>query len=290
MTLEEYLQKKYSQGSLKSDLYRIKKYTTYLADKAETAKYQDVLTYIEYLRKNYNLHPKTLRHYLYAVKIYYNYLVEIGKRKDHPCNELHLKDKISKQIQVDNLYSSQTLESFLEVPKKDTKLVQRRNQVIISLLIYQGLKVNEISQLELEDINLEKAEIYIKSSHHQIDRTLPLQAKQILLFLNYLQQDRQILLSYKGQNKDITTFLVGQYGQKITPNTINRMINNHRKPNQKLIPLKIRQSVIANLLKKEHNVRAVQVFAGHRRASTTSQYKQTELEILQNAVHQYHPL
>ncbi|MDP9960584.1 site-specific recombinase XerD [Chryseobacterium lathyri] len=42
-------------------------------------------------------------------------------------------------------------------------------------------------------------------------------------------------------------------------------------------------------MKKENDTRLVQVFSGHRRASTTQQYKQTELEALQNAVNQYHP-
>lgn len=54
--------------------------------------------------------------------------------------------------------------------------------------------------------------------------------------------------------------------------------------------MKIRQSVIANLLKKENDTRIVQVFSGHRRASTTIQYKQTELEQLQNAINNYHPI
>ncbi|WP_306843960.1 tyrosine-type recombinase/integrase [Chryseobacterium lathyri] len=65
--------------------------------------------------------------------------------------------------------------------------------------------------------------------------------------------------------------------------------NETRKENEKIQPIKIRQSVIANLLKKENDTRLVQVFSGHRRASTTQQYKQTELEALQNAVNQYHP-
>ncbi len=290
MKLEEYLEKKYSKSTLKSNLYLIKRFTDYYQNQSETATYADVLNYIAHLRKNYNLHPKTLRLNLYGVKIYFNYLLEIGIRGDHPCSELFLKDKINKQIQVDNLYSSETLENFLNLAKNDTKLVKRRNQVIISLLIYQGLKVGEISALELQDINLEKAEIYIKENEHKTTRTLPLQAKQILLFWNYLQKDRKVLLNYKTQNKAINSFVIGQYAQKITPNLINRMINNHRQENQKIQPIKIRQSVIANLLKKENDTRIVQVFAGHKRASTTIQYKQTELEILQNAINLYHPI
>lgn len=291
MKLEEYLQKKYSKSTLASNLYNIKRFTNYYQNKSETATYTDILNYIAHLRKNYDLHPKTLRHCLYGVKIYFNYLLEIGKRKDHPCSELFLKDKINKQIQVDNLYSSETLENFLktfEIKRKER--LKRRNEVIITLLIYQALTVSEISNLEVENIDLENGEIQIKSGHHQQKRKLPLQAKQILLFYNYLEKERKELLLFNKENPVISYLILGQYGEKINPHTISKMINEYRKPSEKLQPMKIRQSVIANLLKKENDTRIVQVFSGHRRASTTIQYKQTELEALQNAVNQYHPI
>ena len=291
MKLEEYLQKKYSKSTLTSNLYNIKRFTDYYQNKSETATYTDILNYIAHLRKNYNLHPKTLRHCLSGVKIYFNYLLEIGIRGDHPCSELFLKDKINKQIQVDNLYSLETLENFLktfEIKRKER--LKRRNEVIITLLIYQALTVSEISNLEVENIDLESGEIQIKSGHHQQKRKLPLQAKQILLFYNYLEKERKELLMFNKENPVISYLILGQYGEKINPHTISKMINEYRKPSEKLQPMKIRQSVIANLLKKENDTRIVQVFSGHRRASTTIQYKQTELEALQNAVNQYHPI
>ena len=159
ITLHNYLEKKYSKSTLASNLYNIKRFTNYYQNKSETATYTDILNYIAHLRKNYDLHPKTLRHCLSGVKIYFNYLLEIGKRKDHPCSELFLKDKINKQIQVDNLYSLETLENFLktfEIKRKER--LKRRNEVIITLLIYQALTVSEISNLEVENIDLESGE------------------------------------------------------------------------------------------------------------------------------------
>lgn len=296
MTLEQYLQKKYSKSTLKSNLYNIKRFTDYYQDKASKATFKDVLDYIEHLRKNYDLHPKTLRHCLYAVKIYFNYLLETGKRKDHPCSELFLKDKVSKEIQVDNLYSSETLEQFYESYQiKKKKHLQSRNKIIISLLIYQALTVNEITEIEVKNINLDKGEIFIKGNPEATtkspqSRTLPLQAKQILLIYNYLEKDRIKLLKYNHKNPNETALILGQYGEKMNPHGISKIINENRKKSEKIQPMKIRQSVIANLLKKENDTRVVQVFSGHRRASTTIQYKQTELEALQSAINNYHPI
>lgn len=289
MKLEEYLLKKYKKSSLTPNLCSIRKYLNFIQNKAETAQYKDILEYVGHLRKNENLHPKTIKQYLNGAKIYYQYLLEIGKRNDHPCSELYLKDKINKQIKVDVLYSAETLEKYLESHKNDAKLVRRRNEVITSLLIYQGLTVGEICALEINDINLEEAEITIKSSEKQT-RILPLQAKQILLFLNYLKEDKPKLIQHLQSENPIKTLITGKFEEKVRPNVINKMINEHLPKNEQLQPIKIRQSVIANLLKKENDTRIVQVFAGHKRASTTILYKQTELEILQNAINLYHPL
>jgi integrase/recombinase XerD len=296
MTLEQYLQKKYSKSTLYSNLFLIKRFTDYYQNKAPKATFKEVLNYIEHLRKNYNLHPKTLRHCLYGVKIYFNYLLETGQRNDHPCSELFLKDKIDKQIQVDTLYSPETLETFFETYQiRKKKYLENRNKIIISLLIYQELTVKEIAELEIQNINLEKCEIFIKANAELTAKspqsiTLPLQAKQILLIYNYLEKDRVKLLQYNHKKETETSFILGQYGEKINPHGIGKMINETKPKTEQIKPIKIRQSVIANFLKKENDTRIVQVFSGHRRASTTIQYKQTEFELLQNAVNNYHPI
>lgn len=296
ITLRNYLETKYSKSTLSSNLYNIKRFTDYYDKKAPKATFKEVLNYIEHLRKNYNLHPKTLRHCLYSVKIYFNYLLETGQRKDHPCSELFLKDKIDKQIQVDTLYSPETLETFFETYQiRKKKYLENRNKIIISLLIYQALTVKEIAELEIQNINLEKCEIFIKASEELTakspqSRTLPLQAKQILLIYNYLEKDRVKLLQYNNKKETETSFILGQYGEKINPHGIGKMINETKPKTEQIKPIRIRQSVIANFLKKENDTRIVQVFSGHRRASTTIQYKQTEFELLQNAVNNYHPI
>lgn len=288
--LEEYLQEKYSKKSYKVHLYMITKYLDYIGKKAKTAQYKDILHYIAHLRKNENYTPESIKRYLSEVKIYYNYLLETSQRNDHPCRELYLKDKISKQIKVDRLYSEETLEKYLKNTKENpNENLRRRNEVIVSLLIYQALTVAEICNLNIEDINLEKAEINIQSKDRKKARTLQLKASQILLFYNYLREDYPKLTKFI-QHKNPTKLITGKLQEEIQPKALNRIINEKRKPEERLQPVKIRQSVIANLLKKENNTRIVQVFAGHKRASTTLQYKQTELEMLKNIINQYHPL
>ena len=291
MTLSEYLRKTYSTATFNTNMYNIRRFTDYYPDgKAARAAYGEILQYIEYLRKNFDLHPKTLKNCLHAVKIYFNWLLETGRRSDHPCSEIRLKDRIDKRIQVEHLYSEATLERFLETVCQSRRKhrLDSRNKVIVSLLIYQALTVTEIAALTTADIDLEKGVIHIRAQFHQLARTLPLKAKQILLFQGYLHGDRKELLAFAQEPNNY--FILGQYGEKINPHGISKMINEYRPENDRIQPLKIRQSVIANLLKRETDARIVQVFAGHRRVSTTGQYRKTDMETLQEAVNEYHPV
>ncbi|MCB0516482.1 MAG: tyrosine-type recombinase/integrase [Chitinophagales bacterium] len=297
--IAKYVAKKYSASSVKSHLYYIKRFTNYYGNRAATATYQDILAYLAHLRKNYKLHPKTLRNCLFGVKIYFHYLLESGQRNEHPCSELVLKDKQDKSIQVDKLYHAEQLEKFYEnYAIKGKKYLQNRNKIIIGLLIYQALSVSEIASLVVEDIDLEKGEIRIKGSREintksPQSRTLPLQAKQILLIHNYLQNERKKLLkstTHTECSRSESSFIISKKGEKISGHSISRILNGNRGKSERLEPKKIRQSVIANLLKAGNDTRLVQVFAGHKRASTTQQYQQSELDILRASLKKYHPL
>ena len=62
-----------------------------------------------------------------------------------------------------------------------------KHKVVISLLIYQGLTSAEIIRLTVDDVDLERGEVYIKGSRKLNERTLKLKQNQILLFYKYLQ-------------------------------------------------------------------------------------------------------
>ncbi len=285
MKLEDYLKENYKTKNLKT---LIKRFTDYQNGKEKTAKLKDILEYINYLRKQ-NLNPKTLRNNLFAIKIYYKYLIETGQRNDHPCLKLNLKDKVNRSIATEKLYSKEKLENLLENHNPKDKTLKTRNLVIISLLINQALLVNEITDLQLENLDLEKAEIFIKKGGKTNARKLPLKANQIILFQNYLEE-RQEILSKNQTLKTNNFFILSKFGIALNPHGISRLINENKPKQERIQPLKIRQSVIANLLKSGNDLRVVQIFIGHRRSSSTEEYKQTELEALQNAVNQYHPL
>lgn len=289
MTLKEYLQKEYSKTSVNSYKNIINRYLLAVGDRAEKASYKDVLDYIGLLREQ-NLHPKSLRNNLFAIKIYYRYLVATGKRKDHPCQYLYLKDQINRAIQVESLYPKEILTELYETYQAKNQENQQRDKIIISLLIYQALTVLEISQIKTSDVNLEKGTVRIKGNTKNKGRTLSLKPNQILLFHNYLKNERKKYHRKQKPSKRTDYFLMNNKGLQLWQGGINRMINKGKDKQNKLIPLKIRQSVIAHLLKENNDIRIVQEFAGHRRTASTEAYKQTGLEELKSAIERLHPL
>ncbi len=292
------LQKGYSIKSSERYLKDIELYKKWLNKEniiEEAVSYNDITHYIQ--SKKGKVKQITIQTVLASLKQYYNYLQELGFVAENPTVNIQIKgikrkvlhNILSKQELEKIYFDYKNLETCTERSRSSESLSKKRNEIIVSLLIYQGLTVKEIAELQLQSINLNTCEIHIKSGYRQQKRTLPLQAKQVLLFFNYLEKGRKKLLKY-NLKKEEQTFILGQYGNEINPHSISRIINQNRKESEKIKPIKIRQSVIANLLKKENDTRLVQVFSGHKRASTTIAYKQTELEQLQNAIENYHPI
>jgi len=129
MTLEEYLQKEYSPTSVNSYKNIINRYKLALGERTDKASYTEVLDYIGLLREQ-NLHPKSLRNNLFAIKIYYRYLVATGKRKDHPCQYLYLKDQINRAIQVESLYPKEILTELYNNYQAKNQENQQRDKIL----------------------------------------------------------------------------------------------------------------------------------------------------------------
>jgi len=291
-TLRSYLEEKYSLKGIYHYEDKIGKYLAHINSKGIQETQLDILHYIGFLREQ-NLHPKTIRNHLYSIKIYYNYLQKTGQRQDHPCKSLNLKDQINRAIHIESLYTMQQMEQFLSEHKTKQSFLQRRDEIMISLLIYQALTNTEIVNLEIKDINLEEGKIYIrtekgKAKNTNKSRTLALKPKQILLIDRHLNQDRPGL----QKRSEITSekLLLTKYGKPIKPAAINRKINHGHKKFMKMTPLKIRQSVIHQKLKEGHNVRLVQAFAGHRSILSTEAYQTNKLEELKQGINKFHPL
>ena len=175
-------------------------------------------------------------------------------------------------------------------PRKERyPILAKRNQIIISLLVNQALLVGDIEKLRIKDLDLQNVKISIQKTGITNSRILELKAEQILLFYQYLQEDRTLLAN--NRQPSTNNFLLGKLGTKITSDDINYLISTYRKNfTKKLTSITIRQSVIKLKLDNGENLRKVQYFSGHKHADTTEKYRETGIDALQTAINQYHPI
>ena len=292
----QYLQAKYRSETVKAYVYDVQNYVNFVgSDNAQGATYADILAYLGHLKqRNAQKDGKTdpLQRPLSALKTYYDFLIATDARQFHPCQDLILRSKRPPTLQLQDLFSPQELNTLLERAER-YKLLKHRNQLIMSLLVHQALTAAEIVELKTDDLELDKATLNIRSQSTNVSRTLPLIATQIGLVYRYLYEDRpQIIQLIQGKKPKADTLILSKLGTIETTDSVQYLVSTFQplfNP-RKLTPTTIRQSVIANRLKTGEDLRRVQIFAGHRRISSTEKYKLTGLDALKIAVIHHHPL
>jgi len=260
-------------------------------ENAKKSTYTEIVEYVGFLRKK-GMHAKTLMNQLYCIKMYYQWLADTGQRDDHPCRDLYLKDKINKSIPIETLYSKEEVQRIIATQKSKLPLVRTRDKIILSLLGNQAVTVTEIIFIKLTDIDLKKGSLTLPGSTKTRARELPLKSEQILLINDYITKTRLLLLknNKKPTEQDKQTLILSVRGNQMKPLTISQMMKEPWIDGKKINPQKIRQSVIANMLKSGKDLRVMQAFTGHRRISSVEEYRQTGLEELKTLVQKYHPL
>ena len=252
--------------------------------------YKDAVVYIQYLQSRHTK-AKTINGKLAAVRQYFNYLIHISEITTNPFTELKVQGEKKNRL-LHNLLSSDELEDLYYSYETETDkhprriLANKRNKVIIGLLVYQGVTTSDLKRLELEHLELYKGKIYIPRGNIGNRRTLELKSWQVMELIEYINEVRPKLLPTNNQD----TQLVFIASQNRLTDTVANIIKKLKKINHKVINIhQIRASVIVNWL-SQYNLRKVQILAGHKYISTTERYVQEDLKQLQEVVNLYHPL
>jgi len=285
MTLEQFILQKCTKQTTNSYLFAINHFLK-LNPKAKRYKYQNIVSYMNEIEKQ-QPNSKYRVVILSALKKYYNYLVMIGYRADHPCKRLNIKVKSNQAIQVQNLFTSEELQLLLTRENRYQHL-DTRNSVLLSLLIYQGLTSEELARLEVKDIDLDNGTIYVKASTSQNRRTLELLNKQMIIFSKYINEVRPELLRCSS-NK----LLLSKLGKPISVDGIHAVIEPLKAlfSDKKLNPQTIRMSVICNWLNEKNiPLERVQELAGHKWPGTTEKYIKVDSKNERELINRYFPL
>ena len=262
------------------------------------ASYNDLLNYIDHCTTKGDS-KAFINRKLSAIRKYYEYLLHKGKATKNPAAGLFIKNK--QHTVPSNLLTIEELTAIYE-NYQITDLRSQRNKVIIGLLIYQALTREELEKLELTHIKLTTGKIEIPGGRRSNGRTLKLEALQMLDIQEYLTVTRPTITSKEcfygtgrrpktiNREKAKRQLFTSMYGSDDIKHTILHLMYSLRRANPKLIDgQQIRQSVISIWLKTK-DLRTTQYMAGHRYVSSTERYQVNQLDDLQEALNQFHPL
>lgn len=287
---KEYLTKKeFSESTIRIYENGIKgflEWTTKHHYQIENIRYADLMNYIKHSQKKGN-NKRNVQQQLLSLRHYFNYLVKAGKVKSNPAQGVYIRG-IARRLPHDLTGHDELVKLYETYPVNGIR--DQRNKVILGLLIFQALTIEELETLEPEHINLREGKIKIIGTERTNERVLKLEASQVFELQEYLNKTRNRILYGPKVNEPekIKQLVIGMEGALHLSGEVGWMMRRLNHPQIKTAS-QIRASVIAEWT-KTNDVRVVQYMSGHKYVSTTERYQATHLEDLQEQLRLYHPL
>lgn len=289
--VEKYLnflfnQKGYSQNTINSYKYDLNLFCVFLNDNTWNLLEVDediVNIYLSYLHKE-QLNKKSINRKITAIKKFYDYLVKHDFMKKNPLvNVKHLK--VTKSLPKD-LFIEQ-VKALLTINEKSYNL-GIRNQCIILLLYQTGMRVSELTSLNLDDVDLVDKVIRVIGKGNKERRVYFLQSS-IKYLQQYLDDVRPKLLN----NKETDAFLISKNGTRLTQRSVQLILNDralHSSMKFNVSPHMLRHTFATTLLNHTADLKSVQELLGHNSLSTTQVYTHVSKTRLKNVYEKSHPL
>lgn len=294
--------KGYSKGTIGTASLSVKYFAIWAEQENipewEEVSYSDAMGFMKWCSSR-NVSKKTIAHYLIHVRHFYNFLISEGTTKENPVAHIKVQG-IKRRMYYDllnteqlqelyNLYPTTiTAEAGKVIPPQEKNIISRkRNKVILSLLIHQALRVEEVAAIRLQDLQLREGKITIHAQRRIAARIMTLESHQVYELMDYIHETRKEFLQKNGTTDKL--FLQRDKGEHFY--SITQMMLRHlRKINSRVKNFEqIRTSVITQWL-KQYDLRKVQYLAGHKYVSSTEAYKENIIDELQDDVTKYHPL
>lgn len=150
--LENFIKYKADSKSLKKetlDLYHgdIKDFESFIEKDFLDIRKEDILKYIEFLKKNYQ--PNSILRKVSTIKTFYKYLLEKRLINDNPSDGIVIEKAPEKELETLEIWE---INNILDTCGKDYKGV--RDRLLIKLLVETNLSINDILKIKISDLEL----------------------------------------------------------------------------------------------------------------------------------------
>lgn len=247
-----------------------------LPDRNELAAYVDGLYRAGLSSRSIARHITTLRNF-------YKFLVQQGVVAVDPASWLASPKQWAS---LPKYLSVRQVEALIASPSAD-KPTGLRDRAMMELLYAAGLRVSELCQLELADLNRELGVVRVQGKGGR-QRLVPVGKSALAAVEIYLNQGRPALLRGRGSRY----LFVTARGGRLTRQAFWKLLRGYGKRVgvfHGLTPHVLRHTFATHLLEGGADLRSVQTMLGHADISTTQIYTHVMRSRLKRIVEEHHP-
>lgn len=238
----------------------------------------DVLKHIAE-RHRQGMSSKSLQRELSSMRSFYQYLMRAGLADKNPAHYVKAPKqarKLPKTLDVDQVTGllDAGANSILEV----------RDVAMFELFYSSGLRLSELSSLNLENLDLTDQQLKVVSGKGKKSRLLPVGKKAV--------EALQKWLDVRPANTLETAVFTSAKGRRIGHRNIQLRLKQwclKKGISEPIHPHMLRHSFATHLLEASQDLRAVQDLLGHENISTTQIYTHLDFQHLAEVYDQAHP-
>ena len=249
----------YSPHTVKYYLSVIRQFVLWLNVPLEHAGVDQIEDYIDYLHQK-RLQPASINLYLAIIRVFYSYLKYEEKinllNPVKPNSRLRVPKPLPRALREDQV------DAFFAVIKS------KRDWAMFRLMLRCGLRVEEVANLSLGDIDLKQKRIMVIDGKGGKDRVVYISDDAAAGLIVYLKQRshrrvKKVFLVEKGDYK----------GQPISVRGIQKRMEYYaRKAGLKISCHHLRHTMATQLLNADAQVESIQDLLGHNWITTTERY------------------
>lgn len=285
--LEEYLrflkyQKNYSMDTVDSYEEDIIEYFDFLERECLEllkVRYEDIRFFLIGLDEKKNK-ASTVSRKLSSLRGFYKFLMNNDYIDSNPFTLVKMPKKEKK---LPRFFYYNELEELFSIPNIETALGQR-DRLILEVLYASGVRVSELVNIKISDINDEEIKILGKGNKERISR-IGDYAKEVL--------DLYLSDGYKQLNVKNTNYLfLNKDGRKLTTRGIRYILDKIIQKStigKKISPHMLRHSFATHLLNEGCDILSVQELLGHESLSATAIYTHVTTDRLKEVYYKAHP-
>lgn len=210
---------------------------------------------IKYLKSIEYTSRSTQNQYISAIKMLYKYVVKSQLNKfdiERPRRQQTLPKVIDKEILRSRILSIPNL----------------KHQAILSLTYSTGMRVSEVLNLRIKDVDSKRMLIFVRNAKGAKDRYVKLSEGLLIILRGY----------YKKYNPKEYLFN-GQYGLKYSASSCNRIVKKYL--GKEFYMHLLRHSCFTHMLESGTDLRVIQKIAGHKSSKTTEIYTHVSNNFIQ---------